>query len=373
MDETFPPRFTKLLVEFEGGLRLAFADPRRLGRICLRNDPLNTSPIKDLAPDALLAPPAVAAFSAALQPVTCAVKALLLDQNRVVSGVGNWIADEVCYQARVHPATNCNTLSEAQLASLHSALVDVVKTAVACCSTTSSFPASYLFHYRWSKGKKGSSSKGPQDAEGAAITFENVGGRTSAVVLSRQFKGKRIVVASSSTKVEPKSHDRTCTTCFAVISARSKVMVCKKCKSAIKSSRGAEVISTEEEMSTPSTLPVAVEKSLPRTAARSRSKVKEEVRQVETEIDAVKKKGSAKSQDKLTIKKGSVGTLDKPTTRGRTTKIEDKLSKNKPPVARQDNAALKRDNAKKEDKPEKRARAVNSDEKQAAKKRRTVQ
>jgi formamidopyrimidine-DNA glycosylase len=103
VDVAFPPRFTKLLVEFEGGMRLAFADPRRLGRIYLRSDPLHTSPIKDLAPDALLAPPSAAAFAAALQPLACAVKALLLDQNRVVSGVGNWIADEVCYQSRVHP------------------------------------------------------------------------------------------------------------------------------------------------------------------------------------------------------------------------------------------------------------------------------
>ena len=31
------------------------------------------------------------------------VKEILLDQKKCVSGVGNWIADEVCYQCEMHP------------------------------------------------------------------------------------------------------------------------------------------------------------------------------------------------------------------------------------------------------------------------------
>ena len=36
-------------------------------------------------------------------------------QDRVVSGVGNWVADEVCFQARVHPGATCNTLAPEQV------------------------------------------------------------------------------------------------------------------------------------------------------------------------------------------------------------------------------------------------------------------
>lgn len=36
-------------------------------------------------------------------------------QDRVVSGVGNWVADEVCFQACVHPGATCNTLSPEQV------------------------------------------------------------------------------------------------------------------------------------------------------------------------------------------------------------------------------------------------------------------
>lgn len=35
-----------------------------------------------------------------------------MDQRRVVCGVGNWIADEVFYQASVLPSTRCDSLSQ---------------------------------------------------------------------------------------------------------------------------------------------------------------------------------------------------------------------------------------------------------------------
>lgn len=40
---------------------------------------------------------------------------LTVSQDRVVSGVGNWVADEVCFQAAVHPGAACNTLSPEQV------------------------------------------------------------------------------------------------------------------------------------------------------------------------------------------------------------------------------------------------------------------
>ncbi len=102
VDAKFPPKFSKLVLELEGGVRIAFADPRRLGRILLRSDPLGSKPLNELAPDAFLAPPSLAEFGAALSKVAAPVKALLLDQNRVVSGVGNWIADEVSIVVDAH-------------------------------------------------------------------------------------------------------------------------------------------------------------------------------------------------------------------------------------------------------------------------------
>jgi len=91
----WPPRFAKCEIWFQGGVRLAFSDPRRLGRVLLRTDALNEKPISELAADAYLNPPDFSEFCKLMSARNKPVKAVLLDQNMVVSGIGNWIADEV--------------------------------------------------------------------------------------------------------------------------------------------------------------------------------------------------------------------------------------------------------------------------------------
>jgi formamidopyrimidine-DNA glycosylase len=49
------------------------------------------------------------------------IKPLLLDQ-KVVSGIGNIYADEILYDARLHPRRKANTLSEAEWEALHKAI-----------------------------------------------------------------------------------------------------------------------------------------------------------------------------------------------------------------------------------------------------------
>ena len=98
----WPPRFLKLKLTFDDGGELAMADARRLGRIRLRDDPRAESPVVDLGFDALHELPTPARFLALLRERSAPLKALLLDQT-FAAGVGNWIADEVLYQARLSP------------------------------------------------------------------------------------------------------------------------------------------------------------------------------------------------------------------------------------------------------------------------------
>ncbi|CAI7863557.1 unnamed protein product, partial [Closterium sp. NIES-53] len=84
-------------VQAEGGVQLAFTDARRFGRIRLAPDPLLCPPVAQLGPDVLLSLPDPASFAALLRRRSRAVKALLMDQA-VLSGIGNWLADEVLYQ-----------------------------------------------------------------------------------------------------------------------------------------------------------------------------------------------------------------------------------------------------------------------------------
>ena len=69
-------------------------DPRRLGRV--RLDP----PVDELGPDA--AEITRAQFRTAFAPGTAPVKARLLDQN-AIAGIGNLLADEALWLAKINP------------------------------------------------------------------------------------------------------------------------------------------------------------------------------------------------------------------------------------------------------------------------------
>ena len=43
------------------------------------------------------------------------------------AGVGNWVADEVLYQARIHPEQKASTLGEEQAGALHAQLQGVLQ------------------------------------------------------------------------------------------------------------------------------------------------------------------------------------------------------------------------------------------------------
>ncbi|MGH3254886.1 MAG: Fpg/Nei family DNA glycosylase [Streptosporangiaceae bacterium] len=112
-------RFT---LEFTDGGRLSLFDKRRLGRIQLNPD------IDALGPDA--GEVSQAEFRTLITKGTIAVKARLLDQSKI-AGVGNLLADEVLWQAKVPPATPVSQLQRKDADRLYRALRSVLASAVA--------------------------------------------------------------------------------------------------------------------------------------------------------------------------------------------------------------------------------------------------
>jgi len=112
-------RFT---LEFADGGRLALFDKRRLGRIVLNLD------IDALGPDAAEVTPAQ--FRALITKGTIAVKARLLDQSKI-AGVGNLLADEILWQAKVPPGTSVSRLQHKDVDRLYRALRSVLISALA--------------------------------------------------------------------------------------------------------------------------------------------------------------------------------------------------------------------------------------------------
>ncbi|TYI60233.1 hypothetical protein E1A91_D10G089900v1 [Gossypium mustelinum] len=172
-NDEWPSKYSKFFVELDDGLELSFTDKRRFARVRLLKDPTSVPPISELGPDALFEPMTINEFTDSLSKKKIAIKALLLDQS-YISGIGNWIADEVLYQARIHPLQICSSLSKENCATLHNCIKEVIQYAVEVDADCNRFPCDWLFHFRW--GKKSGKIKGKK------IDFINAGGRTSAYV-----------------------------------------------------------------------------------------------------------------------------------------------------------------------------------------------
>jgi formamidopyrimidine-DNA glycosylase len=175
----WPPRFTKLRLAFDDGGELAITDARRLGRIRLRDDPRREPPVRDLGFDALRELPPRARFRGLARRRAAPIKAVLLDQA-FAAGVGNWVADEVLYQAGIDPRRPARGLADAELDRLRASLRAVLGTAVRLGADSDRFPRTWLFHARW--GRRA----GARTARGERIRHDTVGGRTTAWVPAAQ-------------------------------------------------------------------------------------------------------------------------------------------------------------------------------------------
>lgn len=228
-DEEWPPKFVKFEMELqrENGevIELAFVDPRRLGRVRLltgetvQSDELlmQESPLKTLGPDysklaegkttdkfvygdpdphhhgrpRLL----VQEFNDLVLLKKKPIKSMLLEQE-LFSGVGNWVADEVIYHARLHPneiisskISNDGNVNQV-IENLYNALVYVCEYCVSVEGEVTRFPDNWLMPYRWGKGRKQGKSK---TREGYEVDHVTVGGRTSCFVpeLQKMLKSQK--------------------------------------------------------------------------------------------------------------------------------------------------------------------------------------
>lgn len=173
------PKFTRLWLEADDGTQLAIIDPRRFGRIRLVNDPMREGPTARLGFDALGEFPSVAKLHTILAKRRAPIKAVLLDQA-IFAGVGNWIADEILFQAKISPHRLASTLLRAEVKRLRTRLLGIIRKAVAVNADYDRFPDSWLFHDRWGKKKDAYHSRGYE------IKHDTIGGRTTAWVPALQ-------------------------------------------------------------------------------------------------------------------------------------------------------------------------------------------
>ena len=98
------------------------------------------------------------------------IKSVLLRQERF-PGIGNWMADEVLWRARIHPRCRAGQIRRVRISRLFRALKEVSSDALSVIgSDWGDPPDSWLFNHRWKDG-----SHCPKT--GKALVRERIGGR----------------------------------------------------------------------------------------------------------------------------------------------------------------------------------------------------
>jgi formamidopyrimidine-DNA glycosylase len=121
IDEPPHPTWDRFVLEFADGSRLALHDRRRLGRAVLEPD------FSHVGPDA--AEVSRAEFRARIGRGSAPLKARLLDQT-AIAGVGNLLADEILWQARISPRRRTGELETAELDHLWRTTRRVLRTTI---------------------------------------------------------------------------------------------------------------------------------------------------------------------------------------------------------------------------------------------------
>ena len=193
--EDWPPKYWKFHLETkpakgEDKVEAAFVDSRRFARIKLVDCPATEirkhKPLSENGPDPVIDKDIVTVewLTQKCRSKKVPIKAMLLDQANI-SGIGNWVGDEIMFNAKMHPEQYANTLTDEQIKQLHKSIHYICGTACELLADSEKIPEDWLFKHRWGKGKKGSTKTLPN---GEKIMFLTVGGRTSAVVPSIQKK-----------------------------------------------------------------------------------------------------------------------------------------------------------------------------------------
>ena len=121
--ETEIEKHTHLIAKLSSGRELRFVDPRRFGRLEVRNEAFagpGTEPLLVERED----------FIKLFRKSKAPIKAALLNQ-KLLHGVGNIYADESLFRARIRPRRRAHTLTRSELEKLHSAVRKVLQEAIA--------------------------------------------------------------------------------------------------------------------------------------------------------------------------------------------------------------------------------------------------
>jgi formamidopyrimidine-DNA glycosylase len=142
------PGHIRLCTGFSNNYHLAYVCMRKLGKIGFTESLNAFVEEQNLGPDVLDPDLDQESFRGILSKSRGTIKGALMNQ-RMFAGVGNIYADEILFQARIHPKTKVNELKDKNLGRLFRVMREnVLPTAIECRADPSRFPGSYIIPHR---------------------------------------------------------------------------------------------------------------------------------------------------------------------------------------------------------------------------------
>lgn len=142
-----PETALMLLLRLDGDRRLFLRDQTGYARARAMDEEALEERVADFGPEPLEEDFSIQYLRETLDHRRAQIKSLLLDQ-KVVAGIGNIYADEILYDARLHPRRKANTLTDEEWKALYDAILKNLSAGIEHRGTTFSL-------YRDVLGRKG--------------------------------------------------------------------------------------------------------------------------------------------------------------------------------------------------------------------------
>jgi formamidopyrimidine-DNA glycosylase len=139
-------KHTHVIIDVGGGECLLFRDSRRFGEVYLTGRD-NIENVLGMGAEPLLKSFTPEALSR-ITDSAMKIKPLLMDQKRI-AGIGNIYADEILFEAGIHPCVPAQSIRGGRILKLHQSIRSILREAIACRGDTVS-------DYRTAFGESGS-------------------------------------------------------------------------------------------------------------------------------------------------------------------------------------------------------------------------
>ena len=151
------PKFGHIVIGFENGYYFAFENKRKFGRWDLVENIETYQKEHKLSKDVRKL--TFEEFYTSIKNKKIAIKKILMDQS-ICAGIGNWMADDILYQAQIHPEQKTDTIYKEGFQKVFDKMQYVIETAIELEAHYIDFPNHFLIHRRekeadcfYSKGK----------------------------------------------------------------------------------------------------------------------------------------------------------------------------------------------------------------------------